>query len=168
MTSNRKWIESGGGPLVFVAESEVPKWKGFEPASGEMESDYDLACAVPSPIAATTIRGMAVVVLGDEPDRTTVATFDALMYWIRWRAAPSEQALWEALDTVDLAGLEWKAAGSFDAQEQGFRLFDAAFSGSEIESSLSFLISPGSYSIETSLFKPSSDIEVLLHRFRKT
>lgn len=167
MTNNSAWIESGGGPLVLVADSDVSSWAGIDPAGSDAESDYDRACAVMDTIAPITVRGMRVVVLGDEPDRTAIRTFDTLMHWVRWRAAPSEQALWDALNGAHLSGLDWTASGVFDAQGGDYRLFDSAFAGAEIEGSLSFSIEPGRYAIETSPFKPSKDIEVLLHRFRR-
>lgn len=167
MTNSSAWIESGGGPLVLVAVGDLSSWMGIDPVVGDTESDYDRACAVMETIAPVVVRGLPVVVVGDEPDRTAVRTFDALMYWVRWRAAPNEQALWDALDGAHLPGLDWTASGEFDAREGDYQLFDAAFSGKEIEDFLSVSMPPGRYAIETSPFKPSRDIEVLLHRFRK-
>lgn len=167
MTNSLAWIESGGGPLVLVAVGDVGSWMGIDPVGSDTESDYDRACAVMESIAPVAVRGMPVVVMGDEPDCTAVRTFDGLMHWVRWRAAPNEQELWDALNGAHLPGLDWRASGEFDAREGGYRLFDAAFSGKEIEDSLSMSMPPGRYAIETSPFKPSREIEVLLHRFRK-
>ena len=167
MTNNSAWIESGGGPLVLVAVSDVQSWMGTDPAGSDTESDYDRACAVMESIAPVVVRGMPVVVMGDEPDRTAVHIFGSLMHWVRWRAAPNEQALWDALNSAHLPGLDWNTSGEFDARRGGYRLFDAAFAGAEVEDSLSIAMQSGSYVIETSPFKPSRDIEALLHRFRK-
>jgi hypothetical protein len=161
-----EWIQSGGGPLVLVAEADLPRWFGGDAVAGESLTDYDHACAVAEYIQPITVRDISVVVIGEEPDATSVTVFDGLTYWVRWRWAPNEDEVWEALSAANLAALDWKAEGEFEASAERYRLFDSAFPGAESKEFRVVAFEAGRYVIETAVFEPSGEINLMLHRFR--
>lgn len=160
------WIQSGGGPLVLVAEADLPRWFGVDAVAGASLTDYDQACAVAEYIQPITVRGITVVVMGEEPDATCVTVFDGVTHWVRWRWAPNEDAVWQALADANLARLDWTSEGEFEAHAGVYRLFDSAYPGSEIMDARTVSFESGRYLIESATFEPSGEITLMLHRFR--
>jgi hypothetical protein len=95
-----KWIESGGGPLMIASGSVAPAWSGTRPSMRPAEaSDYRRACAIRDDVGTVPIGVADALILGDEPDSTTVVASEGDIFLVRWRCADSEDALRE-LDHV--------------------------------------------------------------------
>jgi hypothetical protein len=96
-----RWIESSGGPLI-LAEAEVAlSWMGVDRRTGDSKSDYDRSTEVDDYLGLMRIPSGDVLVLGDEPSRTSVLSVsrqDAVI--IRWRWAESERTVFDSIQEV--------------------------------------------------------------------
>jgi hypothetical protein len=165
-----EWIESEGGPLLLAPKSKIGDWLGSLSAnSASGPTDYERACAVQDEIGLIPIgNDQQAIVLGDEPDRTTLLarTIDELLI-IRWRWAESEKSLLSALSSaLGLDAMSFNTKGTFTAQAEEYLLFDSAYSGAEITRNLTVELQAGTYSLETVLFNPSKNTCALIHRMR--
>jgi hypothetical protein len=66
-----EWIESAGGPLLLAPRSSLKVWCGSE-RGNDPQSDYARAYAIDEEIGTISIGEKSALVLGDEPDRTTL------------------------------------------------------------------------------------------------
>ncbi|WP_394837692.1 Imm21 family immunity protein [Pendulispora rubella] len=53
--STVRWIDSNGGPLVFMPVEVVSTWGGIQKEGSQM-TDYDRACTARDEIAIITLR----------------------------------------------------------------------------------------------------------------
>jgi hypothetical protein len=163
MKSN--WIESGGGPLLFVARSLANKWLGTGPSTNG-ETDYQRACAVDDEIGTIALDDAEAVVLGDEPDRTTLISVSAgELLIVRWRWAESEEFLLRSVIS-EASNLPFIQSGHFSTVAGEHLLFDSACPGTEVGQSLMVSINATQFILETAAFEPSKDMFALVHRLR--
>lgn len=161
-----KWIESAGGPLVVMAESEAVNWKGLGPSTSvPSTTDYDRACDVHDEIGIISLGVALVIVLGDEPDRTAVLPSDDAIFILRWRWALSEQSLLFGL-FPEIDRLKFDETEVYSATPGRHLLFDSACDGSEPVDCLSVVLDATQYVIGTALFEPDTSTCVLVHRLR--
>src|SRR4051794_23570900 len=124
MTQKFSWIESGGGPLVFAAESVLGQWRGSDPAQNlSGPTDYERACAVTDEIGTIDITSTAALVLGDEPDRSTILMHPSGLLIVRWRWADSEDALVSALSSSNVDQIAYKGLLRFVSRCEKYFLF---------------------------------------------
>lgn len=160
------WIESGGGPLVFMAEEVRAEWRGQQPTPGRSDTtDYARACGVLDDVGVMPLGEAHVVVMGDEPDRTALLPHLSDVFILRWRWAPSGPALLSAL----MSQIDQMAFGesvAFRTRPGRHVLFDSACEGANPGTCLPVDLHTDHYSIGTALFAPSADICALVHRVR--
>ena len=120
-----EWMESTGGPLVLLPRSRAPQWLGVE------GHDYADACAV-SDYAGLLERSWGqVIVLGDEPFRTTIVRREDGDRIVRWMYAPDEQAALAVAMAFDPAGKGPSEVLKIAVDEEVYLLIDSATSGAE-------------------------------------
>lgn len=169
MSAAYEWIESGGGPLLFAPQSALSRWHGNKLPTGRVgPTDYARACAVKDEIGVVIVGESQALVLGDEPDRTSlVASLSSSDVTIcRWRWADSEASLLAALGTARLGQLPFTPTGQFDAIGGVYHLFDSAYSGDEIPRSLRVTLKLQTYSFDSIEFRPNERTCALIHRIR--
>lgn len=164
--SRSNWIESAGGPLLFTAKANVHAWKGDQSSSVPGEpTDYQRACAVTDEIGTIKIADAIGVVLGDEPDRTCIASGSDDLIIIRWRWAESEAELLSAVYSR-MAELHFSNGQSFSTTPGDHIMFDAVYAASEIDESLCFRLHDKEYRLETALLQVGKETCALLHRLK--
>lgn len=161
-----KWIESGGGPLLFACRASLRYWSGASAIGTTGVADYNRACAVRDEIDVIDINVAQALVLGDEPDRTAlVALSPTSVMMLRWRAAESESALLSALNSVEIDQLPTTGSGGwFKAVAGEYLLFDSAWGGNEVVDALRIEMLGGVYRFDTVNFKPNRFTHALVHR----
>ena len=154
--------------MLFAPRSALPDWHGNElPKARVGLTDYARACAVTDEIGVISIGMSQALVLGDEPDRTSLIVHSSYDLMIcRWRWADSEASLLAALGSEGLRQLPFTPKGRFEALEDQYHLFDSAESGGEISRSLTVKLDAGCYSFDAFEFRPSKSIYALIHRIR--
>ncbi|WP_349657228.1 Imm21 family immunity protein [Xanthomonas sp. 10-10] len=163
-----QWIESGGGPLVLLHATSLSDWSGTGPSlSHSGTTDYARACMIDDELGLVEAASGYALVLGDEPDRTSLIERDAAVFIVRWRWAPSEDALLSALYSA-LPTLEFAVAGIFSTRPGAHVLFDSAAPGAHVDAdrsdALGISLAVPRLSLASAAFQPSSKICALIHR----
>jgi len=161
------WIESGGGPLVAMHVSRVGSWRGIHgphPTQGEhpVTSDYEQACAVDTEIGVLERPDANILVIGDEPNRTSVRVAGSAILIVRWQAAISESALEHDLSAY-VADLNYEPCGLFCTVPGEHHVFDAAKAGWQHGASVGVHLESTRYDIRTALLV-TDQTELLIHR----
>jgi len=160
------WIESSGGPLILIEKQFLDEWGGVETSSDKnYTSDYDRACDTDEYADVMSIPSGYAVVLGDEPDRTTIkiqSEKEATI--VRWRWAPSENVIQEVLNKLKLSIFDNAEILRFCISGADIILFDSSFQGDETFDSLEATLKPGEYVLKTTMFEPDSETCLLLHK----
>ncbi|MEU7900300.1 Imm21 family immunity protein [Nonomuraea sp. NPDC049152] len=160
------WVQSAGGPLIAIPESELNNWAGVDDNDGPVETwgDYGRACAVEGYIGLVAVGAQQALVLSDEPAMTTYLVTERL--FVRWAGAHSEaelvaaarRALAEQPDWDDDEDLIWEA-------QEAVVLFDSAIPGAELEPDDRLIIDfePGRYRVRAIYTKDEDNRMVLVH-----
>ncbi|MFG2459212.1 Imm21 family immunity protein [Streptomyces sp. NPDC048523] len=122
-TEGHRWLETDGGPFLLTSASTLNSWTGYE-------GDYDLV------IDATdagnslpyAVAGRNVVVLGDEPLRTTILESRHLI--VQWIYANSEDDILVNASEFDLDSIEWREGPVLES-DGALVLMDSAIPGAE-------------------------------------
>ena len=136
-------------------------WRGVTAPAGE-RSDYGRACAV-GEVGSIEIKGGHVLVLGDDPLRTTWVPKPQGGMFVRWVAAEDEAAAMAAVDAG--ADATWTPTGCTFTTAGGVHLlFPASVSGSDAtRECLAFELKEGDYNV-TSAMLEQGDSTVLVYR----
>ncbi|NUS59873.1 MAG: hypothetical protein HOQ01_02895 [Lysobacter sp.] len=162
-----KWIESDGGPLMVASGSVAPAWSGTRPSKRPAEaSDYRRACAIRDDVGTVSIGVADALILGDEPDSTTVIASEGDIFLVRRRCADSEDALRSKLHPA-LTCLPFMHACSFRTVPGDHFLFDSAYPWDEVEEAIKLWLPASIYSVATAHFAPDTSLSVLVHRLRR-
>ena len=160
------WIESTGGPLIVVPRMTLARWGGAFAADGA-PSDYQRACAVSDELGVIRHEGADVLVLGDEPHRTTYLEDGDLKCLVRWVAAVSEESLLEMV-RQKVGEPHGEPRVCFSTSDEQLFLIDSSDRGAELHSpSLSIYLAAGKYVVDTLRLR-SVDVQVLIHRIVHT
>lgn len=158
-----QWVESSGGPLVVVPVKDVSSWRGILQIDRDV-SDYDLACSVSEEIVCLSAEKAQVLVLGDEPFRTTWFPLEDGGLLIRWVYADREETLINFLEAGEV-DKNFKETTFFLSIPGSCVLFDSAEDGTNIQGdSIELDLRPGTYSVKTALIDPSSESRFLIHQ----
>ena len=155
------WITSAGGPLVLVPETIASQWHGVSNGG----SDYAAACAIDDYVGVIRWNGIDVLILNDEPLATTCLT-NGLTVFLRWVYAPDEDAIVKAIQNMAHHFPKQQAGAAFDCQASTYALFDAGTPGQHISEKIEVEIAPGSYVVETHVWKPNEDVKLVVHVLR--
>lgn len=163
-----QWIESGGGPLVVVPQTRLDRWRGVDCRSSDDTSDYDRACEVADDVAVVRVADTEILVLGEEPFRTTWLPDEKGGLLIRWVYADKEDSIPEFLsapgleDALSASGVSFTTPGACV-------LFDSAEPGDDIRGdSMALALKPGTYAVKSAIVKPSAEVRLLIHQLRLT
>lgn len=161
------WIESGGGPLVLASASLVEHWRGTNASSVSPSlTDYQRACLIDDEVGVVPLRDAEILVLGDEPDRTTLLLEGADLYIVRWRWADTEEQLMSAYDS-QRARLSFEKSGVFRTIAGEHCLFDSACAGPGLIESLRTSLASIEYEVCTAHLAPSRSVSAVVHRLRE-
>lgn len=168
MSRSQDWIESKGGPLFLGGLSVLRFWKGNQLSVGSsLPTDYQRACGISDEIGVIKVVSADALVLGDEPDRTTIVEMPSSnILLVRWRWAESEKSLLSAVRSISLEETSFRDEGVFSAKSEEYLLFDAACDGEQIDKSLGVFLKEGTYSLGTADFRPDKHTCALLHRLQ--
>jgi len=153
------WLSSSGGPLVVMGEGLAGMWRGLD----GHPSDYHRACQIDD--YAGRLEGVDgdILVLGDEPLDTAIATADDALLIIRWICAPSEAEVLTQLELLELGSLTPIERLSIDWSSDALVLFDGV-DGFDPQACLRLqLLSPHS-EVSTFRYQPTPDITLLIHQ----
>jgi len=126
-------------------------------------TDYDRACLVADEISVIQSRdGEEALVLGDEPDLTTIWSAEGMHYLVRWRAAASKQAMEEAFNR-SVRQLPFEHRARFRTTPGTHILFDAACAGWTPDATLACQLDDASYTVESATLQDGSTA-ALIHR----
>jgi hypothetical protein len=153
--------------LLLAPKSSIGAWLGVLPTNSPGQpSDYARACEVQDEIGVIQVGEDQAIVLGDEPDRTTLVRQSGNeVFILRWRWAASEQSLLSALFfSLGRNAIPFRPAGTFLARTAEYLLFDSASPGLDVASSLSVAFRAGIYELGTAMFKPDGSTFALVHR----
>ena len=155
-----KWVESGGGPLIVVPEQDLSSWNGIHPGQGEQQSDYDLACLGKEDLFIVEKANAQILVLGDEPFRTTWWPAEKGLLLVRWIYAESEQAVASYLEDLGTQELRREQILSFSTPGRCL-LFDSAEPGDDIRGDTLVLpLRAGTYRVGSCIVSPSEDLSL--------
>ena len=163
------WIDSGGGPLLFLSHSLLPDWYGTDPSPELTEgTDYDRACEVESYGSVIPVGRGEAYVLGDEPNLTTWHSRSDLPggWLIRWVYAEEDTDLIRMLETNSNP---WKLLETeyFEIIDSPLVLFDSAYPGTDLPAkSLLIELNPGRYEVPTFEFILEPTTRAIVHQFR--
>jgi hypothetical protein len=164
---NHSWIASEGGPLICVHRSQLPTWHGVLGHDGTRDgfaNDYDRACAVAEEIGVIGSAPQRLV-LGDEPDATSVRRIGCTVYLVRWRSAPSP-ARFEEVFAEQLAGLSFENILRFTTLPGEHVLFDSAGTGLDHGASTLISLEATSYDVASARLTSPDGVDALVHRLR--
>jgi hypothetical protein len=141
-------------------------WRGINKRNTDDISDYDRACRLVDDVAVIKIADAEVLVLGDEPFRTTWVQGEQGGLFIRWVYAHREEILVRLLDEMNLTGALRSSGVTFTTAGTCV-LFDSAEPGDEIRGdSMALLLEPGTYEVDSAILDPSSEVRLLVHRLK--
>jgi immunity protein 21 of polymorphic toxin system len=161
-----RWISSAGGPLVLLPLDSLADWQGNANGDGA-PSDYDIACAAEGYTNALIVRNMSVLVLNDEPLQTAFLRDATGAFFVRWMYAPGQPEVDTALAVMRGQLGPAVEAVDFQADTPNLVLMDAAEQGAgpSLGDRLSLHLEAASYKVSTHIYKPSSEVALLIHAF---
>jgi len=174
MTSEPRWIKSGGGPLICV-ESELARyWLGVAANSiihgpdRIHESDYKRACSVSDYLGKIPLGNRHALILGDMPLETLIWQLtEQLPRIVRvYYADPDVDVTKRLESTQNLDFSDPVETMEVDVRSTPMIVFDSAYPGKDVGGAhLSFELPPGMYSVLTKPFSPDDRTSVLVHKF---
>ena len=153
-----KWLSSTGGPLIVMSKNAASLWRGIDGSP----SDYDLACQVSNYTEKLEVHNETVLVLGDEPLQTAIATSEEKTAIVRWKWAPSEIAVHHAMENLDFDNLICIEDIDIEWSDISLVIFDAAekfCTGNSIK----FKAGSKKNRILTLIHEPTPETSVLIH-----
>ncbi|MBF5044514.1 hypothetical protein FGE12_19100 [Aggregicoccus sp. 17bor-14] len=169
-SGQRQWVSSAGGPLVLLPSSLSSSWTGARQRGVAASDDYAVACRVSGYVGVISKDGTDVLVLGDEPLRTTALASDVLTGFVRWVAAESSTAVEAAIH--DLRPEQLGPAlemHRFSVQEPIWNLADAGVDGRHISErgAIRVALDPGIYDVSVHEYFPSRAVRLLVIVLRR-
>lgn len=153
-----KWLSSSGGPLVIMDENTAKRWTG----SLGPHADYDLCCQTVDYAEKLYVRDSNVLILGDEPLQTTVATADNLILIVRWKWAESEADVQRMLNAFDFSLAPYEEKFDIEWANTNLVIFDAANVYVHKEA-ISFKADSLINEVRTLIVSPTPDMSLLIH-----
>lgn len=155
--SKLRWISSAGGPLVLLQSSSLSAWQGVH---GE---DYERAGAITGHTGIITKAGRDVLVLWGEPLETTYHEAGTRQFLTQWSYAPDEESVIKALSELDGETVEPLGETSMSIMDPEQFLIDAGAPGTGVRERLTLSLVPGHYVVRTFAYRPSTDVELIMH-----
>jgi hypothetical protein len=149
-----------------MEEALMPYWNGYSSSSNSSLTDYDRACAISGYLGTIGIGPGRAVVFGEQPYSTAWWRSNELgsSYLVRWVFAENEDEIIKALGTLSINSWERNDV-KIEVASEKLVLFDSAFPGYDIDTSISIQIPTGNYIVETLHYTPNAETSLILHRF---
>jgi hypothetical protein len=144
-------------------EARANLWSG---ANGT-PSDYDMACQPIDYAASLSMHGTDVLVLGDEPLQTMVATAAGIQLLVRWKWADSDADVRKEIERFDLDAASPIERLNIHWSDQPLVMFDAAdvFNAAAC---LRFSARIGMNTVTTFIHEPTARTSLLIHAITPT
>ena len=120
-----KFVESEGGPLIFMPERVLKEWRGIE------TKDYDRACGVRGAVGPLSVGSATAIVL-TTPDSTAACQHDKDLLLLRWVGADHAAAL---LAAATGPGKYKKTKTTIESKGETWVLFDSGDDGQKLKKS---------------------------------
>ncbi|WP_063825953.1 Imm21 family immunity protein [Paraburkholderia caribensis] len=161
------WLNSTGGPLIVMEEARANLWSGTSGMPSGALSDYDIACKTADYAASLSVHGTDVLVLGDEPLQTMVATTADIRLIVRWKWADSDADVRSAIERFDFNAATPIERMNIRWSDTPLVMFDAAdvFNAAEC---LRFSAWIGMNTVTTFIHEPTVSTSLLIHAIAPT
>lgn len=153
-----KWLSSTGGPLIVMPKNRAFLWKGID----GNPSDYNLACQTSDYAEKLELHDEKILVLGDEPLQTAIATSEKKIAILRWKWASSEAAVRQAIESLDFDSHAYIESIVIEWTDTKLVIFDAA-DKFHTENSLTLTIRSRKSRVLTLIHEPSPETAILIH-----
>ncbi|MBI4854578.1 MAG: hypothetical protein HY819_22495 [Acidobacteria bacterium] len=185
-STNLKWINSSGGPLVLIPKHLSYFWMGyyfnlndslvspFEITSEELtnlhlatsKTDYDRACEIEEYLAPIRVdSGIGLVITGEIcPTSWWQEEFGGMLVRINYASDANKMPNY----LTNLPDSIWEKENfCFDLQDDHLLLFDSVEYGKDISDLLEITLQPSNYQIFTANYSPNSETALIIHKFTK-
>lgn len=153
------WLSSSGGPLIVMDESVAGLWTGVD----GQPSDYTMASQSTDYAGKLSAYGAEVLILGDEPLRTAVASAGDTLLIVRWQWAESEAEVRARIEHIDLGRVSFIEQLNIDWLDRTLVMFDAADRFNP-QACLKFQVDSPMCEVSTLLYEPTPETALLIHR----
>lgn len=161
-----KWVNSAGGPLLFLDKVLLPDWGGAVGGHAE-QSDYERACLADDLIVPISIGNGCGIVLNDEPLQTAwmPSKEHGQSFFVRWKYAENENSIVRHLERFPESIFRQEAV-PITVTSGRCILFDSALPGLDFRKGdfLELMLEPGDYGIRTGLFEPDAETSLVIHK----
>ncbi|WP_347902928.1 Imm21 family immunity protein [Pseudomonas purpurea] len=152
------WLSSSGGPLIVMDASIAGLWTGVD----GQPSDYAMACQSADYAGKLAAYGTEVLILGDEPLQTAVASAGDTLLIVRWKWAESEAEVRAQIEHIDLGRVSFIEQLSIDWLDSTLVMFDAADRFNP-QACLKFQVDSPMCEVSTFLYEPTPQTALLIH-----
>jgi hypothetical protein len=180
------WIESTGGPLIIISETNFHKWSGTYDLSsfinGQIvvandflspdQTDYAKACSIDDYLGIIKKENEDVIVLGDEPLKTSAFLISQNELIILRSVYENHELYVEEvfsnINAVHLKEIGCVVEVKIESNKQ--YLVDSSSHGkqkSELVEKQDFLcleLKPNNYKISTAFYTPTSETKFIIHK----
>ena len=175
-----KWVNSAGGPLLFLDEVLLSDWGGaaggyaeqsdYERAclAGDLivSTDYERACLAGDLIVPISISNGCGIVLNDEPLQTAwmPSKKHGQSFFVRLKYAENENSIIRHLEQVPESIFRQEAL-PITVTSGRCILFDSALPGLDFRKGdfLELMLEPGEHEIRTGFFEPDAETSLVIH-----
>jgi hypothetical protein len=174
MSNERKWVKSGGGPLICIERDLAHHWRGVEKdgatigSDSENPTDYMRACSVSDYLGKIKVGAGHALILGDMPIQTMIRqSSDSVLEIVRiYYADPGDDVIAIIDKSPALDFSDPVETTTFDVGSGRLVIFDSAFSGDDSgRGGLSLVFPPSSYVVATKQFNLNDRTSTLIHKF---
>lgn len=152
-----RWISSAGGPLVVLQQSTLSSW------GGALGGDYDRAGAIRGYIGIIKQGELDAIVLWGEPLETAYYAGAKGQFLVRWSYGPDDTAVLNSLDRMHAAAMSVSEDLVVEVVDDRQFIIDAAAPGYDAEEQVPLSLTPGRYVIASGIYRPSPEIEMIVH-----
>lgn len=148
------WIVTEGSPFVIIESTFAEQWDGAD--------NYNTVCSVQDYLGIISMNNHTVLVLGDEPMAARIVKKDSEVLILRWKYAPSCEAVEDILNgdmPVTLEPIE-EIEAEFTTNE--VVMFDSLYRVNEAPAKVSFTLPGKRCYIKTCNYK-NEDVSLIVH-----
>lgn len=150
--------------MILIPQVLRPRWRG----TLGVPSDYELACGVEDYVGVIEKDGSQVLVLGDEPLQTAVASVNGRPCLVRWVYAPSTDAAESSVAAMASVHLGTPVESvAIRIASSPLVLMDAGAPGEHPGDTLELELDPGPYRVQVHELVPARDTRFLVHVFER-
>jgi hypothetical protein len=175
--SRVRWIQTDGGPFIWLPYEQRAGWQGSDPPSGgrivkatfrwdgqELASDYDAACDAAHPIGRVRHRDFDAIAL----ERGPKAYLSGPRIIVHWDTGPDKAHVDALLRASFRRGrppeLRWKKTRLQLVSTGKLALFDAAYPGKRLPPHLAMAVPRGTYGVDAADWSPDDETALVLYR----